>query len=54
MPHVADVFPEIPGLKNMVRKMSIKPCFRGPVDRQQGKLVETLLKSEQQHLYNIY
>ena len=23
-----------------------KPCFRAPLDRQQGKFVETLLQSE--------
>ena len=34
--------------------MSKKPCFRGSLDRQHGKWVETLLQSEWQHLYNIY
>ena len=40
------VYPEIPAPKNMVRKMSKKPCFRGPLERQHGKWVETLLQSE--------
>ena len=31
-----------------------KPCFRGPLEKQQGKWVETLLQSAWQHLYNIY
>ena len=39
---IADVFPEIPAPKNMVRYMSKKPCFGGPLDREQGKLIETL------------
>ena len=43
---VADVFLEIPAPKNMVRYMSKKPCFRGSVDREDGKWVETLLQSE--------
>ena len=43
---IADVFPEIPAPKNMVRKMSKKPCFRGPLETQQGKCVETLWQSE--------
>ena len=43
---VADVSLEIPAPKDMVREMSKKRCFRGPLDRQQGKWVETLLKSE--------
>ena len=39
---IADVFPEVPTPKNMCKK----PCFRGPLDRQHGKWVDTLLKSE--------
>ena len=51
---IAYVFPEIPALKNMVRQMSKKPCFRGSLDRQHGKWVETLLQFERERLYNIY
>ena len=51
---VADVFLEISAQKDMVRKMSKEPCFKEPLDREQGKWVETLLQSEWQHLYNIY
>ena len=51
---IADVFQEILAKKNMVRKMSKKPCFRGPLQKQQGKWENTLLQSEPQHLYNIY
>ena len=51
---IADVYPEIPDAKNMVRKMSKAPCFRRPLDRENGKCVETLLRYEWQHLYNIY
>ena len=29
---IADVFPEIPAPKNIVRQMPKKPCFRGPLD----------------------
>ena len=47
---IADVFQEILAKKNMVRKMSKKPCFRGPLQKQQGKWVNTLLQSEPQHL----
>ena len=43
---VGDVFLEKPAPKNVVRKMSNKPCFRGPSDRQQDKWVETLFQSE--------
>ena len=50
----ADVALEIPAPKYMVREMSKKPCFRRPLDRKQGKWVETLLQSEYQHHYNIY
>ena len=51
---VTDVFLEIKVPKNIVTQMSKKPCFRGPLDRQQEKWVKTLLLSEWQHLYNIY
>ena len=51
---IADVFPETPAAKNMVREMSKKPCFRGTLDREHGKLVETLFQSEWQRLYKIY
>ena len=51
---IADVFPEIPAPKNIVSKMSKKPCFRGPLDRQRRKCIETLLQSEWQNLYNNY
>ena len=51
---IADLFPEIDPPKNMVTKMSQKLCFRGHLDRKDGKLVETLEQSEWQNLYNIY
>ena len=38
---IADVFPEIPAAKKMVRLISKKPCFRGDLERPQGKRVET-------------
>ena len=50
----ADVFPEIPTPKNMLREMSKKMCFTGPFDRQHGKWDETLFPSERQQLYKIY
>ena len=43
---IADVFPEIPAPKSMVRLMSKKPCFRRPLDREHGKLVETMFQIE--------
>ena len=50
---IPDVFREIPAPKNMVREMSKKPCFRGPLDGKRGKWVETLLQSEWEHLCKI-
>ena len=43
---IADVFLEILAPKKMVREMSKNPCFRGPLDSQQGKWVKTLFQSE--------
>ena len=34
--------------------MSKKPCFRGLLDREHGKLVETKLQAEWQQIYKIY
>ena len=51
---IADVFIEILAPKDMVRQMSEKPCIKGPLDRQHGKWVNTLLQSECQQLYNTY
>ena len=39
---IADVFLDIMAAKNMVREKPKKPCFRGALDRQHGKWVETL------------
>ena len=49
-----DVFPQLPAPKKVVRSISKKLGFRGDFDRQYAKWVETLLQSEEQHLYNIY
>ena len=43
---IADLFPEILAPKYMVGQISKKPCFRGPLDKQQDKWVETLLQFE--------
>ena len=51
---IPDVFPDILAPKNMVRQMSKKPCFRGPLDREIYKSAQTLLGSQWDHLYNIY
>ena len=51
---IADVFLNLQTPKYVVREMSKKPCFRGPLDKWHGKRAETLLKSERQHLYQIY
>ena len=50
---IADVFPKLRTLENVVRYMSKKSRSKGPFDRQHGKRVQTLLQSEQQHGYHI-
>ena len=39
---IADVFPEPPAPKKMVTEISKKPCFRGRLERQEGKWFERL------------
>ena len=43
---IADPFPKVPAPKIVLREMSKKPCFRAPLDREHGKLVETMFHSE--------
>ena len=51
---IADVFPTLRTPKNVVRSMSKNFFFRGLLEKQHGKRVQTLLKSERQQLYHLY
>ena len=50
---IADLFAKLRIPKNLVRYMSKKSRFKGLFDRQHGKRVQTLLRSEPQHRYHI-
>ena len=50
---IGDLFPKLRTGKNVVRYKSKKSRFKGPFDRQHGKRVQTLLRSEPQHRYYI-
>ena len=50
---IAYLFPKLHTPKNVVRYMSKKSRFKGPFDRQHGKRVQTLLRSDPQHRYHI-
>ena len=50
---IADLFPKLRTPKNVVRYMSKNSRFTVPFDRQHGKRVQTLLRSEPQHRYHI-
>ena len=50
---VAYLFAKLRTPKNVVRYMSKKSRFKVPFDRQHGKRVQTLLRSEPQHRYHI-
>ena len=50
---VAYLFPKLRTPKNVVRYMSKKFRFKVPFDRQHGKRVQKLFRSEQQHRYHI-
>ena len=47
---IGDVFLKLRTPKNVVRSMSKKSRFRRPFEKQHGKLAQTLIKSERQHL----
>ena len=51
---VADSFPKLRTPENVARNMSNKSRFKGLLDRQHGKRVQTVLRSGQQHCYHIY
>ena len=51
---IADLFPKLSTPENVVRYMSKKSRFKGPFDRQHGKLAQTLLRSGTQYCYHIY
>ena len=51
---IAYVFPKLRTPKDVVREMSKKSRFRGPLNRQHGKRTETLFQSQQEHPFHIY
>ena len=53
MTFLAVLFPKLRTPKNVLRYTSKKPRFKGPFDRQHGKRVQTLLRSEPEHRYHI-
>ena len=54
MTFIADLFPKLRTRKDVVRYLSKKSRFKGLFDRQHGKRVQTLLRSESQYRYHIY
>ena len=51
---IAYLFPILRTPTNVVRYMCKKSRFRLPFQKEHGKRVSALLKSERQHLYHIY
>ena len=50
---IADLFPKLRTPTYMIRYMSKNSRFKVPFDRQHGKRVQTLLRSEPQDRYHI-
>ena len=53
MTFIVQIFPILRTPKNAVRSMSKKSRFKGPFDKQHGKRVQALLRSDPQHRYYI-
>ena len=51
---IADVFPKLRTIKNVIRNISEKSRFGVPFERQHGKWAQILLQSQRQHRYHIY
>ena len=50
---IADLLPKLRTPENVFRYMSKKSRLKEPFDKQHGKLVQTLLRSEKQDCYHI-
>ena len=53
MTFIDHLFSKLRTAKNVYRYLSKKSRFKGPFDREHGKRVQTLLRSEPQHRYHI-
>ena len=53
MTSIAYIFQKLQTPKDVVRYMSKKARFRGPLVRQPAKRTETLFQSQRQHPYHI-
>ena len=51
---IANVFPKLQTVKDLVRPLSKKRCFRTPFDSQHVKELQTLVKSAWEHFYHIF
>ena len=51
---IANIFPQLPTPKKVVRSMSKGSRLRGPSKEQHRKWVQILLRSERQHIDHIY
>ena len=51
---IANVFPKLGTPKKLIRKMSEKFRFKGPLHKKHGKRAQTLLQSERRELYHIF
>ena len=50
----ADLFPKLRTRKNVIKQISKKSPFRGPLDKQHANGDQTLFRFEVYHLYHIY
>ena len=53
MTFIADLFAKLRTPKNVVRYLPKKSRFKGLFDRQHGKRIQTLLRSESKYHYHI-
>ena len=51
---IANVFPKLQTVKDLVRPLSIKCSFRTSFDSQHSKVSQTVVKSASQHFYHVF
>ena len=51
---ITNIFPQLKTVKDVLRQISEKPCFRKPFDSQHVKGSQRLVKSAWEHFYHIF
>ena len=54
MAFIADAVPKLQAAKDVVRQISKQSSFKRPFNKRHGNRCQTLVKSESQHVCDVY